>query len=388
MHPSLKHLSAACAGTLLVACVQVARPDQRPIWPSAQPAFAQADQAYLAGRNAHLAQRPDDALAAYRQALLVDPAHVNAQNGLATLYAEQGQYARAIPLWRALTAATPANTATAYLFSNLGYAHLLNGDHDAAVVALEKACLLDPLSHRAWRHLGTALQKLGQHERAQQMLQQAAALETHDFKADYAAAQRSGVAAIDSAVAVAPPADSFPVNEIHQTESGIFELRRRGADVQPADAIAATPLAVAPADSDPAPIAAAPRGVLATGRQPEAPPVRAPGGTTLEIRNGNGVTGMARKLARKLGDIGMRVTRLSNHKGFNVEQTRIEYQPGSRAAAVRLAERFEHAALVEVAPGVAVDVRVVLGRDLMRSKLEARRLIRAALARSASRTAF
>jgi Tfp pilus assembly protein PilF len=387
MHPSLKHLSAACAGTLLVACVQVARTDQPKNGPSAQPAFAQADQAYLAGRNAHLAQRPDDALAAYRQALQADPAHVNAQNGLATLYAEQGQYARAIPLWQALTAATPANTATAYLFSNLGYAQLLNGDHAAAVVALEKACLLDPLSHRAWRHLGTALQKLGQHERAEQMLQQAAALEKHDFKADYTAAQRSGVAAIDSAVAVEQPVDTFPVSEVHQTSSGIFELRRRGGDVQPA-AVAATPLAVAPADSDPAPMAAALRGVLAAGRQPEAPPVRTPGSTTLEIRNGNGVTGMARRLASKLGDIGMRVTRLSNHKGFNVEQTRIEYQPGSRDAAVRLAERFEHAALVEVEPGVAVDVRVVLGRDLMRSKLEARRLIRAAIARTASRTAF
>jgi hypothetical protein len=33
-------------------------------------------------------------------------------------------------------------------------------------------------------------------------------------------------------------------------------------------------------------------------------------------------------------------------------------------------------------------VRVVLGRDLMRSKMEARRLIRAALARSAARGAL
>jgi tetratricopeptide (TPR) repeat protein len=384
MRPSLKQLSAACAGTLLMACVQVARTDP-PL-----PAFAQADQAYLAGRSAHLAQRADDALAAYRAALQADPGHVNAQNGLATLYAEQGQYARAIPLWQALTAATPANSASAYLFSNLGYAQLLNGEHAAAVVALEKACLLDPLSHRAWRHLGNALDKLGQHDRAQQMLQQAAALETHDFKADYTVAQRSGVAAIDSAVATAPAADNSPISVVHQTSSGIFELRRTGVTppAAAATAPAAAPVDSIPVDSGPAPLAAAPRGAMAAGREPEAPPVRTPSSATLEIRNGNGVTGMARKLARRLGDIGMRVTRLSNHKGFDVEHTRIEYQPGFRDAAARLAERFEDAALVEVERGVAVDVRVVLGRDLMRSKLEARRLIRAALARSASRGAL
>ncbi|MES2758075.1 MAG: LytR C-terminal domain-containing protein [Pseudomonadota bacterium] len=377
MRPSLKHLTAACAGTLLMACVQVGRSDQ-PV--AALPAFAQADQAYLAGRNAHLAQRADDALAAYRAALLVDPAHVNAQNGLATLYAEQGQYARAIALWQALTAAAPATTASAYLFSNLGYAHLLNGAAAAAVVALEKACLLDPLSHRAWRHLGNALEKLGQHERAQHMLQQAAGLESHDFKVDYTAAQRSGVAAaIDTAVAASQAVETYPLADLRPGSGGIFELRRAGG--------AESAATEAPPDSDPVPASAAPAKALAA-REPAAPPARTPVNTTLEIRNGNGVTGMARRLARKLGDASIRVARLSNHKGFNIEHTRIEYQPGFREAALRLAERFDDAALVEVAAGEKVDVRLVLGRDLMRSKIEARRLIRAALARTASRAAL
>jgi tetratricopeptide (TPR) repeat protein len=385
MRPSLKHLTVACAGTLLMACVQVGHVEQ-PL--HALPAFAHAEQAYQAGRNAHLALRVDDARAAYRAALQADPAHVNARNGLATLYAEQGEYARAIPVWQALTAAAPATTASAYLFSNLGYAHLLAGDHAAAVVALEKACLLDPLNHRAWHHLGSALEKLGQHERAQQMLQQASALATHDFKVDYSLAQRNGVAAIDSAVAAEHPADVYPVSELHQTESGIFELRRSGA-ASPAPALPTAPApATAPADSDPSPAPSALADALAAGREPALPPSRSPDNTNLEIRNGNGVTGMARRLARKLGDAGVRVTRLSNQKGFNVEHTRIEYQPGFRDAAVRLAERFGDAALVEVERSETADVRLVLGRDMMRSKMEARRLIRAALARSAAKSAI
>jgi hypothetical protein len=109
----------------------------------------------------------------------------------------------------------------------------------------------------------------------------------------------------------------------------------------------------------------------------------APAVAKLEIRNGNGVTGMARSLARNMGDPGLRVVRLSNAKGFNVEQTRVEFREGFRAAASRLAERFGGAAMQEVDAGNPADVRLVIGRDLVRSKAEARRIIRAALARAA-----
>lgn len=383
MRPSLKRLSVACAGTLLMACVQVGRVEP-PL--RAMPAFAHADHAYLAGRTAHMALRLDEARAAYRAALQADPAHVNARNGLATLYAEQGEYARAIPMWQSLTAVAPATTASGYLFSNLGYAQLLNGNHAAAVGSLEKACLLDPLNHRAWHHLGSALEKLGRHERAQQMFAQASALEKHDFKVDYNLVQRSGVAAIDSAVASDAAADSYPATELHQTESGIFELRR-GAAASVATATVTTMPVAAPGDSDPAPTPEALPAALAAGREPGLPMPAPADGTSLEIRNGNGVAGMARRLARKLGDASLRVTRLSNQKGFNVAHTRIEYQPGCREAAERLAVRFGDAALVEVEAGESAEVRLVLGRDLMRSKIEARRLIRSALARASARNA-
>jgi hypothetical protein len=106
-------------------------------------------------------------------------------------------------------------------------------------------------------------------------------------------------------------------------------------------------------------------------------------GTRLEIRNGNGVPGMARRLARQMGDSSLRVVRLSNQQGFNVARTRIEYQAGFRADALRLAERFADAAVEEVESCQSAEVRLVLGRDLARSQLEARRIIKAALARSA-----
>ena len=77
------------------------------------------------------------------------------------------------------------------------------------------------------------------------------------------------------------------------------------------------------------------------------------------------------------------MVRLSNEKGFNVERTRVEYQGAFREAAHRLAERFGDASVQEVESGNNADVRLVIGRDLVRSKAEARRIIKAALARAA-----
>lgn len=177
-------LPLLCSSALLMAC------SSPPLQQAAQTVAASAADNYLRGRNLHLAHRYEEAIAAYQAALKADSSHVNARNGLAIAYAEQRDFAKAIPIWRELThgATMASGTDTAFLFGNLGHAYFLNGQYDDALVALEKACLLDPLNHRTWQRLGETLQQLGQDERAGQMLRQASALRDHDFRADYAAA--------------------------------------------------------------------------------------------------------------------------------------------------------------------------------------------------------
>ncbi|UOD32424.1 tetratricopeptide repeat protein [Massilia violaceinigra] len=348
MRSTLKRTTLLIAGALLLAC---ADPGRRPA-PASAPAAApaSAEDAYVTGRAAHLARRHDAALAAYRAALARDPAHLKARNGLATLYAERGDFARAIGLWQAMTEEGEGadGQASAFLFSNLGYAHFLHGQFEQALAALEKACLLDPLNERAWDHLGGALEKVGQHQRAQQMFRQAEALRAHDFKADYAVAARAGVAAIDSAVKAggqAPPQEpQWDRTEVRQDGSGVFVVQRVGA----ANGTAA------PAQAALAPVAAAAL----------APAAQQAGQALLEIRNGNGVTGMARSLAGTMDRNALRVVRLSNQKGFGVRHTRIEYQPEFREAAERLAQRFGAARVVAVGELGRADVRLVIGRDL------------------------
>jgi tetratricopeptide (TPR) repeat protein len=349
---TLKRLSLLCAGPMLLACANLSDrfslPDQAAV-------AKNADDAYQLGRNYHLAHKYENALRAYREALAADPRHVNARNGLATLYAERRAFSQAIPIWRELTTGLTMSSgpASAYLFSNLGYAYFLNGQYADAVTALEKACLLDPLSHSAWFHLGESLQKLGQEERAQDMFRQAAALQAHDARADYSAVGGSEVPAVQKAMeAPSRSGSEWAATEIVARADGLLELRRP------------LPLSASPQVAEAVPLQVSP--VL-----PPAPPQPLPQlpdvaiqAALLEIRNGNGVTGMAKSLSLRMGDPGLKVVRLTNEKGFAVRQTRVEYARGHEPAARRLAARFDDAAVVEVANCTRSDMRLVLGRDI------------------------
>lgn len=344
----LKKMSVLCAGALLLACADVARN------PASAPQ-ADADLIYDGGRQHHLAGRYDEAIVAYRTVLATAPRHVRARNALAATYARKGDFAQAIPIWRALTEELTAGSGPdgAYLFANLGYAYLLGGDYDKAVAALERACLLDPLDHRAWHNLGESLRHLGQADRAALMLRQAKTLREHNFQSDHAAVGGTAVAAIEAAVATpARPDPGWAATEVRTAADGTLELLR----VPSQQAVAAAPPPRKPELR-----------AQATGR---------PDLVLLEIRNGNGVTGMARALSRQVKDDGLQVTRLSNAKGFNVRRTRIEHGAAFREAAERLAERlagsFDKVQVVQVDNCKPTDMRLVLGRDLGRGPVTLR----------------
>jgi len=325
----MTRLALLCAG--LMACSPFG-------WRAALDTGAQAEDIYRTGRAQHLAQQPDAARAAYEAVLRLEPGHPGARNGLATLHAEARELEPAIVIWRELTASIglDAGPGKAYLFANLGQAYLLGGAHEAARGALERACLLDPLNPRAWQLLGDAIAALGQTERAEQMHRQAAVLRQHDLRADFAAAGGKTVVAPLGQALAAPTPQAHPdwsQSYIHVGVDGMMELRRVDA-------------ARVAHDAREAPAAAA----LAR----------------LEIRNGNGVTGMARALSNRIDVPGIRVMRLSNEPGFAVSHTRIEYEASHADAARRLAQRLGGTQLREVDPGAPVNLRLVLGRDLAR----------------------
>ena len=327
MHLIFKRLTMLCTGALLLAC---ASPAARA--PVAGHLSAGAEQDYLIGRSYHMALRLELAMSYYHSALRNNPLHVKARNGLAVLFAEQGQLSRAIALWQDMTA-SGAGSKQAFLFNNLGYAHLIGGESARALAVLEQACLLDPLSSSAWQNLGDALARTGQQERAAAMHRQAASLRGHDLRSDYA---------------VAPVAGEWAQTDVSQDSGGMFVVRR----IEPAPAAWAPVAPIAPIAQAPFVIPVA----LSHGSRP-----------LLEISNGNGMTGMARTVARKLGDGDPRVVRLSNQKGYGVRQTRIEYQPDFKVAAQKLADRLGARQVIPASRTGRSDLRLILGGDMAKA---------------------
>jgi Tfp pilus assembly protein PilF len=368
MRTTIRLLSAVCAGTALLACSSAGvapAPGQLAPAPVQARLAAQADGYYTLGRNQHAAGRYGEALQSYQHALQLDPRHVNARNGMAVLYAGQGEYARAITLWQALVheGAGTAVPQTAFLLGNLGYAYLLAGDGEQAVSTLEKACVLDPLNAMSWQHLAQALEQQGQGERAALMHRQARSLQAHDAGRDYALLADDSVApatgralaarrqqdiqqeqAADGRDSAAPDwPQALARTEVVAAGGAMVQLRRVAAQ-------ASRPPSMPPLASS---LSAAPALAASAGL-----PLR------LEISNGNGVTGMAAALARTVGSDDMKVVRLTNVRHFAVPVSRIEYLPDQQAAAQALAARLGMAVTEPRDGNRRAEVRIVLGRDL------------------------
>ncbi|TWI46093.1 tetratricopeptide repeat protein [Pseudoduganella flava] len=331
---------AACIGALLLACGS-----RQPLVTAPPVPAASADAYYALGRAEHAARRYALARRAWQQALQLDPAHTQARNGMAVLLAEEGDYARAIGLWRALVdeGRDLPRTELAFLLGNLGYALHLQGGHDEALTMLRKACVLDPYQPATWEHLAAVLETQGETDKALRMMKQARMLRSHDIRGDYALTGAEPPAAAAQPAVQPAEASPWPAGlartELHQA-GGVVEVRH-----VPAAASGAEPAAVPPAPRVPS----APSEATAVG---------------LEISNGNGVRGMAAAWARRLRDVQWKSVRLTNVKPFAVPVTRIEYRddPAAQAVARSLAERLGLPAPRPAAAG-ASDLRIVLGWD-------------------------
>ncbi|NVI85045.1 LytR C-terminal domain-containing protein [Janthinobacterium sp. BJB401] len=358
MRLTISRLAAACACLGLAACTTQLARAPLPQWPD-------ADAAYAAGRQYFDAGDLPAAQAAYEQALRAAPRHVNARNGLAVLHAQRGEHDAAIAHWLALTReASPPQPRQAYLFSNLGHVYSLSGRDAQALMALEQACLLDPLNALAWQHLAQVLERLGQHARAAVMRRQAQSLQEHDLRRDLAVLRKEAPQKEAPVAAPLPDAPAMARIDITQTD-GMARLQRVPATAR------GVPVVTAVAERS-MPAAAVPR-------------------PRLEIVNGNGVPGLAAALARSLAGAPVQVVRLANESSFQVARTRVEYRPAQEQAARQLARQLglqiQTQVQTQAADCPASELRLVLGRDLSdpamlhRYYLQQLQLARQALAR-------
>jgi hypothetical protein len=85
----------------------------------------------------------------------------------------------------------------------------------------------------------------------------------------------------------------------------------------------------------------------------------------IEIANGNGVTGMAKRIKQVLGQQGIAVIRLTNARPFRQVETIIEFRAGHAQDAEQLRDALRGHAVLVAAPQLPTqaDLRLVLGKD-------------------------
>jgi tetratricopeptide (TPR) repeat protein len=317
---------------------------------------------YYQGQARHI-----QAVSALEKAVAADGSFAEARNRLAVSYAMLGRYQDAVQQLEAAIAAAPQ---AAHIYSNLGYVHYLQGNDSEAATALQRAVALDPSNRNAQHNLGLVYARQGNEVKARVTFS-ATEPPPETIAPPPAKAPEKSPSQI---VQVAPnvyellPTPAAPMVAVQPETAPVHQARLQVSDDNGVNGIARREspsqiVQVAPNvyELRPNPVAA-----LATALPEPAPAHHA----RLEVSNGNGVNGMARRVGAFLKDSGFATSRLTNNrKGFGVRATRVEYRHGYEAEARQVAAAMPGS--VEVAPGTNlrrdIGLRLVLGKDLRSS---------------------
>jgi hypothetical protein len=372
MKPRL--IALAVAAILGPGCATHEKPraalDVEPVL-SVRHGVPEAQAQYQLGRYYQGQYRYEQAELAYMRALALDSRHVEAMNALATLYAAQGNLQGSAQMLERVVAMAPD---AAHLYNNLGFAYFLQGRFEDAFGAVRKALRLDPTLQRAWANLdrivdltpgGTTIASAVKARRLEDIPLQLAAA---DAAAPAASASHPGTRSVGSE----KPAEDQPALTAE------IEAARNGVDGVPAAADSYTLVTAAEqvvADgrtvdlrraADPATVGEG-RSVAPRPGDRAARPAPPPAAFRLEVSNGNGVPGFARRFSEHLRSQEIAVARVTNNRSFTIPQSLIEFQPGHESAAQSLLSSTGlPARLVGTANArLRTEVRLVLGHDAL-----------------------
>jgi hypothetical protein len=283
-----------------------------------------AEGLFRLGRYFEGQARREQAIFAYREALRRDPLQVEVYNRLGMLLGESGRHAEAIHEFQAAIALA-SNRAD--LYNNLGFAYLLAGKDAEAARALEEAQRLEPTLAKVTDNLRIAKTRL----------------------------------AIPATSDALPKTTAAPVAHVPAV---LTEDRVRLIEVSPRVFELKPPVDRRPIEVTPLPF---PPEASATPTEQPRPPVPHARSFRLEVSNGNGITGMAKRVSEHLRRVGVHTQRLTNDRPFEQQHTVIHYRPGFEREAEILKAKLqpEVRAIASKALAGHIDVRLVLGRDVL-----------------------
>lgn len=250
---------------------------------------------------------------------------VETNNVLAVLQAKQGHYGAAEQLLLASLALAPQ---ASYLYNNLGYVYLLEGRLERAQNSFEQAAHIVPNDPQVRANLAKVTERMAGGTVAGAQKPVAVTVPVAPQTAHI-------VTATETLTIVTPTAGTLVVAQV---APNVYEIR--------------DPEQKLPAPSAPTTLAKAP------------PPLRV---GYLDVVNGNGVTGMAKRVATQLHTLAdLPMARLLNQIPYNQVTTQIQYRSGMLAAATHLQSQLPgHSDVVPMQSTAitTVDIRIVLGHD-------------------------
>ncbi len=318
---------------LLSSCSHLPAPLQAVFHPAQQVRHGADDPAaayYQLGRYHHERGELEQALTAYNYASARDPFDAGPRIGAAVIHAQQGRLAQARAMLLAVSTDYPG---LPQALNNLGYVYHLQGEYEAAAAVFRQVLAERPEDERARVNL-----RLAEAAMASPLPAPAAPALRPATPTGPAA---SPAPARSQSIAAAPAAAEDGLRLV-RVAANVYELRT----ASPVPAAARSP-ALAPG-----------KGSSLAGRAGRQ-------NYQLEISNGHGANGLAKRFRQALAAHGITARRLTNAKPFGQPSTRIEYRPGFADAARALQAALGGRALLRTAREMAApaDLRLVLGRD-------------------------
>lgn len=310
----------------------------------------------------------DFARSAYEASITLDGQQLDARNALAALDATQGKLDAAKALLVQIVADFPE---VAHPYNNLGYVYYLQSNFEAAERTLQRAIALDAGNARARNNLNAvhiALARLGNRDtvalaQASEPVMVTAAVTAEVTATAPVETRTQGLAIISPPLelTVSERVEPQARKELVQIVPYVFELRLKQPNATVLADVKNTKFEFASAAAD----------LLATvlpSVRPSVPMRVIPSKTSrIEVANGNGVTGMAKRISNVLNRQGISVSRLSNELPYKQLETKIHYRAGFEKTAANLKNALKGHAVAVLTPTLSAnsDVRLVLGRDAM-----------------------
>ena len=302
------------------------------------------------------------AIEVLKEVIHADPIYVKAYNAMGVSYDYLGDYNRAINSYKL---ALKINPNLDYVYNNLGYSHLLNGNLDSAIDAFQKAITLNDQNKRYHNNLGLAYTQKGQFELAFEQFKHAgdetsanqklAQLLYQESKYDLARKYQNKAIQLETSADKTAP---VPILSKEKFSDSSLKVEEKYPESRPAAVISDSDQKSSEEEKGPV------SEYLPFPRSQKKYKVLA----EIEVLNGNGIEGMARRLGNYLKKKGFNVTRLRNANSFNHIESKVFYGSGQVEDAYRLMQEIPiHPNTKNIIELKDLDnkIRLLIGKDMV-----------------------